>query len=88
MLYHNEVIMPIYKAWDSDYDILRLDQATGACSADFINLYPPGIPLVVPGEIITQKLIDDLKRFIKQGMNVQGVLDINGCSSVKVIVKK
>jgi arginine/lysine/ornithine decarboxylase len=42
----------------------------------------------VPGEIITQKLIDDLKRFIKQGMNVQGVLDINGCSSVKVIVKK
>lgn len=88
MLYHNEVIMPIYKAWDSDYDILRVDQATGACSADFINLYPPGIPLVVPGEIITQKLIDDLKRFIKQGMNVQGVLDINGCSSVKVIVKK
>lgn len=88
MLYHNEVIMPIYKAWDSDYDILRLDQATGACSADFINLYPPGIPLVVPGEIITQKLIDDLKRFIKQGMNVQDVLDINGCSSVKVIVKK
>ncbi|MBE5835827.1 MAG: aminotransferase class V-fold PLP-dependent enzyme [Butyrivibrio sp.] len=88
MLYHNEVIMPIYKAWDSDYDILKLDQATGACSADFINLYPPGIPLVVPGEIITQKLIDDLKRFIKQGMNVQGVLDINGCSSVKVIVKK
>ena len=88
MLYHNEVIMPIYKAWDSDYDILRLDQAAGACSADFINLYPPGIPLVVPGEIITQKLIDDLKRFIKQGMNVQGVLDINGCSSVKVIVKK
>lgn len=88
MLYRNEVIMPIYKAWDSDYDILRLDQATGACSADFINLYPPGIPLVVPGEIITQKLIDDLKRFIKQGMNVQGVLDINGCSSVKVIVKK
>ena len=88
MLYRNEVIMPIYKAWDSDYDILRLDQATGACSADFINLYPPGIPLVVPGEIITQKLIDDLKRFIKQGMNVQGVLDINSCSSVKVIVKK
>lgn len=88
MLYHNEVIMPIYKAWDSDYDILRLDQATGACSADFINLYPPGIPLVVPGEIITQKLIDDLKKFIKQGMNVQGVLDIKGCSSVKVIVKK
>jgi arginine/lysine/ornithine decarboxylase len=88
MLYHNEVIMPIYKAWDSDYDILRLDHATGSCSADFINLYPPGIPLVVPGEIITQKLIDDLKSFIKQGMNVQGVLDINGCCSVKVIVKK
>lgn len=52
-----------------------LAQSVGEISAENIIPYPPGIPLVVPGEIITQELLDYLAYLRHKGSGVVGVED-------------
>ncbi len=49
--------------------------ATGMVAGSFINLYPPGIPLIVPGEIIDGSVIAQIQEYQKAGLPVQGVLE-------------
>ena len=38
-----------------------------------MNLYPPGTPMAVPGEIIDDALISRVTDCIRRGLKVQGV---------------
>lgn len=60
-----------------------LDEAAGQVSASYINLYPPGIPLVVPGEIISPRLVKDLKTIIKLNLELQGLTENNFITILK-----
>ena len=53
-------VMEMYDAYDADHQEVYAFKASGKVSGAFINIYPPGIPLVVPGEIMNDKLIDDV----------------------------
>jgi arginine/lysine/ornithine decarboxylase len=44
------------------------DQAIGRVAAEQITPYPPGIPAVVPGERITEQLVDYLRTGVAAGM--------------------
>ena len=68
--------MKINEAWDSDSEIVPLEEAKNRIAADFVNLYPPGIPLIVPGEVVSGEFTEDIKRYLSIKLNVQGVLDI------------
>ena len=50
-----------------------LDGAAGRVAADFINLYPPGIPLIVPGEVVSEALTEEIRRYMCAGLHLQGV---------------
>lgn len=50
-----------------------LEQAQGEISGDFVNIYPPGIPLIVPGEVIDAEVIAQIQYGLKLGLNVQGI---------------
>ena len=39
--------------------------------------YPPGIPMICPGEIITSDLIDEVIRLKEAGGLIQGMKDEN-----------
>lgn len=52
-----------------------LDIAEGKISAEYIYLYPPGIPLITPGELITRTLIVKIKQYKLLGLNIIGMLD-------------
>ncbi|MFQ6929660.1 MAG: hypothetical protein ACLRR3_00575 [Eubacterium sp.] len=39
-------------------------------SGEFVFLYPPGIPLVVPGEVITEELLEQIKVYLEANMNI------------------
>lgn len=54
---------------------LPLKDAAGCISQEYIYLYPPGIPLIAPGEIITQELIDNIMLCQAQGLAVEGLAD-------------
>ncbi|MCU0482429.1 MAG: aminotransferase class I/II-fold pyridoxal phosphate-dependent enzyme [Anaerolineae bacterium] len=52
-----------------------LAQSVGEICAENIIPYPPGIPLVVPGEVITQEILDYLGYLRRMGSGVVGVED-------------
>ncbi|MBQ8596836.1 MAG: aminotransferase class I/II-fold pyridoxal phosphate-dependent enzyme [Lachnospiraceae bacterium] len=51
-------------------------------AAEFVNLYPPGIPLLVPGEVIDERVLQIIRQYLKNGYNVQGI-DNN---KIKVVI--
>ena len=50
--------IPIGVAWKSKTISIPLVESLGKISGDIICPYPPGIPLIVPGERIDQERID------------------------------
>lgn len=50
-----------------------LDKAEGRISKEIITPYPPGIPLICPGEIITREIIEYIHELISKGCRVNGV---------------
>lgn len=54
-----------------------LQQCKGKICAEFIYLYPPGIPMIVPGEVITQEFIDFLEECRSLELCVQGTKNNN-----------
>lgn len=52
-----------------------LDHCVGKVSKEFIYLYPPGIPLVAPGERISHEMLAYVKEAKRLGIQVQGLQD-------------
>lgn len=67
--------LEIYQAEEMEQLEIDLEEASGKVSGDYINLYPPGIPIVVPGEIISDKCIKDLKAAIEADLEIIGIKD-------------
>lgn len=63
--------MTISAAKDMPDDKIRLADSEGRISREIIFAYPPGIPLVVPGEEITKASIDRIESLIHDGITVQ-----------------
>lgn len=75
-VYGNRVTdMKLYEAMDATTEYKPLTKAVGCISGGFINLYPPGIPMLVPGERITEDVITIMRECEKLQLNVQGVTD-------------
>lgn len=48
------------------------EESAGAVSMEYAYLYPPGIPLIVPGERISAEAVRILDRCQEQGFTVEG----------------
>lgn len=68
----NKRAMQIYEVEDKNTEQINLAEAAGRVSADTIYLYPPGIPVLVPGEIITGEFIRGIHLCQKRGLLVEG----------------
>ncbi|KMK77345.1 aminotransferase class I/II-fold pyridoxal phosphate-dependent enzyme [Alkalihalobacillus pseudalcaliphilus] len=62
-------------AFYASTEVILLSQSVGRIIAEFIMVYPPGIPILIPGEIITQENLDYIEENIKEGLPVQGPED-------------
>lgn len=82
---HNESTpMTPRDAFFSSATEVQVNDAVGRISADTLCPYPPGIPVVLPGEVITDDALHFLKAILKAGGSVSGAGD-NGLSTVRVI---
>ncbi len=54
-------------------ELLLWKDAVGKISTEYAYVYPPGIPLIVPGEKITQEAADMLYLYRELGFSVEGV---------------
>lgn len=68
-----EIGISMSEAWEACGNYLPIDLAVGHIVNEFIGLYPPGTPILVPGEVITKQHAKDLKRFIELGYEVTGI---------------
>ena len=65
--------MTPYEAKIRDRKRIRLEQAAGEISAEYVFLYPPGIPVIVPGERISGDAIKKILKYREQKMNLIGL---------------
>lgn len=56
---------------------LPLDEVQGKVCAEFVMCYPPGIPILAPGELITQDALEYIKYAKAKGCNLLGAEDMN-----------
>ncbi len=73
-------------ALSAEVDTVSLDNARGRTCAEYLIPYPPGIPLVVPGEQLTREVLDALRSFRSAGSTIVGPHDRTG-STVRVTTR-
>ncbi len=73
-------------AFYADTEMIPLREAAGRIIAEFIMVYPPGIPILLPGEVISQENIDYILEHLEVGLPVQGPED-KTIENVKVILE-
>lgn len=74
----NEEVLSIRQAQESRAEQVLLADSAGRISADYVYLYPPGIPLLVPGERISEELLLRLRQEQDAGLELRGMADDSG----------
>ncbi|WP_313801471.1 aminotransferase class I/II-fold pyridoxal phosphate-dependent enzyme [Cytobacillus sp.] len=62
-------------AFYAETELVPFDESEGRIIAEFIMVYPPGIPIFIPGEIITKDNLLYIKTNMEAGLPVQGPED-------------
>ncbi len=74
-------------AFYGETEVVPFRDSAGRIIAEFIYVYPPGIPILLPGEVISQENIDYIVSHIEVGLPVKGPEDLT-VTNVKVIVEE
>lgn len=80
--------IPLGKAWDMEGESIELEDSAGRRAGDFVNLYPPGVPVLAPGELITEDICNKLQACVKQGLTVQGIETQGGRILIRVLIER
>ena len=70
-----EVVVSPQKAFYSPKQMLDIRQTKDKVCAEFVMCYPPGIPILAPGEKITEEIIDYIIYAKEKGCSLQGTED-------------
>jgi arginine/lysine/ornithine decarboxylase len=70
--------MSIAEGMDMPTEARAFEESVGRISGEFAYLYPPGIPILVPGEEIDETLIRDIGLLRNRGMELEGMEDFSG----------
>lgn len=70
-----EVILPPREAYLARKEPVPLGRAEGRIAAELVAPYPPGIPVVAPGERLTADVLDYLRHAARAGWHLQGPAD-------------
>ena len=74
--------VPIGTAFHREKELVSETKALGRIAGDFVYVYPPGIPLVAPGEIFTEEALECVSVWRKHGLEIQG---LHGSGTVCVL---
>ena len=80
----NQLAMTPQHAMYRDHCYVNIHEAVGEICAETVMIYPPGIPLIIPGEVISQKVVD-LYDFYNR--NIGNVLVENNENNKLTVIK-
>ncbi|MEY8337503.1 PLP-dependent transferase [Lachnospiraceae bacterium 62-35] len=81
-----EVKMTIFEGITSPKEFIPIENSVGNISGEFVYVYPPGIPIVAPGEMILPSLLHTILSYQDMGLPVQGLRDKSG-KTIQIIRK-
>lgn len=61
----------VSEALKKDGETLNVFSAEGKTSREYIRVYPPGVPLIVPGEVISREMLSQLRLLEASGNHIQ-----------------
>lgn len=78
--------MNIAEAREHKRQDVLFEDAIGRISGDYIYVYPPGIPIVTPGEVLSLGVIQEIKAAMDNNLHMKGITyDQKGNAFVNVI---
>lgn len=82
-----QLAMPPREAYYAEAEAVSLVDAEGRVAAESIRVYPPGIPVFMPGEIISADSIRYIMECLDAGLPVQGTEDPK-IERIKVVARR
>jgi len=79
-----EVVETPYKAMNADIEFVEVEKSIGRISGSSVCVYPPGIPLIFPGEMISLDIINFIKESYELGLEVIGLSEIKDIIDNKI----
>jgi arginine decarboxylase len=70
-----ESVMRPRDAFFARVEQVPIDQAVGRVAAEIVSPYPPGVPVLTPGEQVNQEVVDYLTSGVKAGMLIPDAAD-------------
>lgn len=80
----------VCEAWETEgaeYIEVPLKEAVGDVSADYIYVYPPGVPWLVPGERIAEPSLRRIQEYMKENIEVRGLTKSGGIKILAALQK-
>lgn len=65
----------VREAFFSEHSTVKIEKAVDQTSAELLYCYPPGVPVVIPGQRLSQQTIDYIKAQKRLGGSIQGGAD-------------
>ena len=63
-------------AFYAEKEQLPIEKSAGRVCSEFVMCYPPGIPILAPGELITDQIIEYISYAREKGCTLLGTEDI------------
>ena len=72
-----EVVYGPQEAFYAEKESLPIESTSGRVCSEFVMCYPPGIPILAPGERITRDVLDYITYAKAKGCNLTGPEDLH-----------
>ena len=72
--YPQQMCLP-WQAWHGDSMLVPLEEAEGRAARACVTIYPPGVPMLMPGERIGTREIARIREDWKLGLTVEGICE-------------
>lgn len=78
------VLKSISEVDNEKFEVIKLSNSPGRISREFVYVYPPGIPIIAPGEMITKECVDIICMYREKGLNICGTKS-KGAALIEVV---
>ena len=81
-----DTAMSMGEAMEEKMASVGLEDSAGCISGEFVYIYPPGIPILAPGEWISRPILEVILEYRDKGLPVQGPAD-QSLRTIRVVQK-
>ena len=81
-----DTAMSMGEAMEEKMASVGLEDSAGCISGEFVYIYPPGIPIVAPGEWISRPILEVILEYRDKGLPVQGPAD-KSLRTIRIVQK-